>query len=397
MRILYLAPHPFYQDRGSPIATRMLLGVLDRRGVAVDLVTYAEGEDVPLANVTHYRVPDVPLLRGIRPGFSLKKVVADVLMLVVVLRLLVRNRYDVVHAVEEMAFLALVLKPLTKTPYVYDMDSSLAQQLVEQMPWLGALGGVLSRFERVAVRGADVVLAVCDTLGELAASYGAADVRVLYDVPLPVPQSGPPGEDVRAVCGAASPVVMYVGNLQPYQGIDLLLEGFARAGERAGAASLVVIGGTEADVEAYRQQAEALGIGGRAHFLGPRPVEQLAGYLEQADILVSPRVTGTNTPMKLYSYLESGRPVLATALPTHTQVLDETVAVLAAPTPDGVAAGLVRLVQDAGLCERLGEAGRALVVSKYSHRAYEATVDDLLEHLAAQVGRSGALAAKPHP
>jgi len=392
MRILYLAPHPFYQNRGSPIATRLLLSVLDRRGVEVDLVTYAEGEDVPFANVTHTRVPDVPFLRGIRPGFSLKKLAADALMLVVALRLLLRKRYDVIHAAEEMAFLALLLKPLFKTPYVYDMDSSLAQQLVEQMPWLRPLSGLFTWCERLVVRGAAITLVICDALAEVAVSHGARNVVVLYDVPLPVPQSSAPVEDLGAVCGGG-PVVMYVGNLQPYQGIDLLLESFARVDGRAGRPHLVVIGGQPEDVEAYRRRAEALGLGGRAHFLGPRPVEQLARYLAQADVLVSPRITGTNTPMKLYSYLESGKPVLATHLRTHTQVLDERVALLAPPHPEAFAEGLVRLLRDAALRERLGQAGRALVASKYNHRTYEATVDDLLERLAAVVGPGESLAA----
>ena len=42
-----------------------------------------------------------------------------------------------------------------------------------------------------------------------------------------------------------------------------------------------------------------------------------------ADVLVSPRLKGLNTPMKIYSYLDSGSAVLATRLRTHTQVLDD--------------------------------------------------------------------------
>ena len=88
-----------------------------------------------------------------------------------------------------------------------------------------------------------------------------------------------------------------------------------------------------------------------------------------------------------------GKPVLATHLRTHTQVLDERVALLAPPHPEAFAEGLVRLLRDAALRERLGQAGRALVASKYNHRTYEATVDDLLERLAAVVGPGESLAA----
>lgn len=391
MKILYLAPHPFYQDRGSPIAARLLLGILDERGVEVDLVTYSEGQDVPFRHVTHYRTPDLPFLRGMRPGFSLKKLVADFFMLLIALRLLVRNRYDVIHAVEEMAFIALALKPLSKTPYVYDMDSSLAQQLVEQMPSLGPLARVLGWFERSAVRRAEVVVAVCDALGEVAAAHGAREIVLLYDVPLLDERGGGPVEDIRADLGLSAPLVMYVGNLQPYQGIDLLLEGFALARQRGEEADLVVIGGEEGDIEKYAQKARDLGAGERVHFLGRRPVEQLSAYLAQADVLVSPRVKGNNTPMKIYSYLDSGRPILATGLWTHTQVLTPDVAILTEPEPTAYAEGLSRLLQDAGLRARLGQAGRALVREKYSLSLFRATVDGLLERLGERTGERAEL------
>lgn len=384
MRILYLAPHPFYQDRGSPIAAKMLLEILDRQGIEVDLVTYNEGEDLPFENITHYRIPDLPFLQGVRPGFSPKKLVADIFMLFIMLRLLLRNRYNVIHAVEEMAFFALALKPLFGTPYVYDMDSSLAQQMVEQMPRLRALGGVLETFERMAVRGADQVVAVCDALGDVATNHGARDVVLLYDVPLAAPEGGTvTEEDVRVFCQDEGVMAMYVGNLQPYQGIDLLLESVALARPQVSSLDLVIIGGKQADIDAYTQKAADLGIGDAVHFLGPRPIEGLSGYLSQADILVSPRIKGNNTPMKIYSYLDSGRPILATDLWTHTQVLTPNVSVLTEPEPKAYAEGLVRLAQDASLRARLGEAGKALVQEKYSYSVFEATANRLLERLAA--------------
>ena len=56
--------------------------------------------------------------------------------------------------------------------------------------------------------------------------------------------------------------------------------------------------------------------------------------MAQADVLVSPRTKGANTPMKVYSYLDSGVAVLATRLPTHTQVMNDETALLAEPTPE---------------------------------------------------------------
>jgi glycosyltransferase involved in cell wall biosynthesis len=177
----------------------------------------------------------------------------------------------------------------------------------------------------------------------------------------------PPAE-VAALNGLK---VMYVGNLEPYQGLDLLLEGFGLALAGAPALNLVVIGGAAEDIAKYQAKAQALGLAGRAHFLGPRPSAQLGPYLAAADIVVSPRMAGENTPMKIYSYLDSGKPVLATRLATHTQVLDDRVAMLVEPTPADLARGLGLLAGDAELRRELGGQGRRRVRQRFSRQAYQ--------------------------
>jgi glycosyltransferase involved in cell wall biosynthesis len=165
------------------------------------------------------------------------------------------------------------------------------------------------------------------------------------------------------------PVAMYVGNLEAYQGIDLLLEGFARALADEPNAQLVLIGGTAEAITLYRGRAEQLCIAANVHFLGPRPVNLLGAYLRQADVLVSPRIRGVNTPMKLFSYLDSGVAVLATRLPTHTQVLDDTVAMLAEPNPEALGAGLVALFRDPIARAEYGARGRRLVRREFAAHA----------------------------
>ena len=63
-------------------------------------------------------------------------------------------------------------------------------------------------------------------------------------------------------------------------------------------------------------------------------------------MLASPRIRGTNTPLKIYSYLRSGKPIVATNLITHTQVLTPDIALLVEPEAEAFAAGLARLIDD---------------------------------------------------
>lgn len=396
MDILLLAPHPYYQDRGSPIAVRKILEVLSARGDQVDVVTYHEGKDAVYDHIAIHRTPDIPFIRNIRPGFSWKKVICDLCMLVKVIRLVSRERYQVVHAVEESVYIALVVKALFGLPYVYDMDSSLAQQMVEAYPWLVPFSCILNFFEGLAVRNAKAIVPVCDALAEMIEEYNPEKVVVLQDVSLLEGGDGQLQVNLRAQLGINDLLLMYVGNLQAYQGIDLLLESFALSLRKTGSADLVIIGGEAADIRKYQEKSRHLDVQQKVHFLGPRPVEHLAAYLSQADILVSSKIKGNNTPMKIYSYLDSGRAVLATDLEAHTQLVDSRAAMLAEPSPEIFSEAMLRLIEDNTLRSVLGTAGKKLLLEKRLNQAvFRERLNGLFDWLEMEVEEVVSLPAEP--
>ena len=381
MRILLMAPHPFFQERGTPIACRLLCEALCESGHEVDLLTYHEGEDVVIPGLRIRRIPRIPFVKDIPIGFSFKKLVCDALMFPVLLWRLAWTRYDVIHANEESVFMALVVRTCMRKPLVYDMDSSMAEQLMEKWDGLHTIRWLLEGFELLAFRYSDVVMPVCEDL--------AAKVRrmvpesmpvVVEDIALP---DGPPDEKVdnlRGLCGPNCPIVLYVGNLETYQGMDLLLDAVSRVPAEL-TFRLFVIGGAPAAVTAYAAVAEEKKIADRVLFLGARPVRQLNRYLAQADILVSPRIKGQNTPMKVYSYLASGKPVLATRIRSHTQAMDEASACLADPLPATFAAALTKLIQNKELREQYGRAGAELAAQRYSMHAFRQKVGQVYERV----------------
>jgi len=101
MKVMLLAPHPLYQDRGTPIAVDMLLRVLSENGIDTDVVTFPEGEDRVYAGIQVYRVSAPGKPRNVGPGFSLKKVYLDLFLFFRARKLLRTTEYDLVHAVEE--------------------------------------------------------------------------------------------------------------------------------------------------------------------------------------------------------------------------------------------------------------------------------------------------------
>jgi glycosyltransferase involved in cell wall biosynthesis len=389
VRILVLAPHPFFQARGTPLAVRAVLEFLSARGHQVDVLTLHEGEDVEIPNCRIHRIPRLPGVHNVRAGFSIKKVLCDLVMVVKCLLMVRRARYDLIHAVEESAFIAAAASALSGVPYIYDMDSSLAEQLVEAYPRLNAVLPFLRFCESVAVRRSIGVLTVCAALEDVAlghapgkpvgrvedstllANGGSADERHHGLVP----------ERVRR----AGPVAMYVGNLERYQGIDLLLQGFRRTLQRMPGVSLVIVGGRKEDIRRYRRVAAGLGIRRRVHFLGPRPVGLLPELLKQADVLVSPRLKGLNTPMKIYSYLDSGTAVLATRLRTHTQVLDDRTAYLVDPEPESLGDGLATLLADPSLRRMLAARAKAYVQEEFTPDAARRKLAQFYDAMEAKV------------
>lgn len=382
MKVLVIAPQPFFQERGTPIAVRLLAETLCGFGHEVDLLVYHAGEDIAVPGLRLIRAARPPGVREIPIGISWQKLVCDLWLMSRMIGLLRRNSYDVIHAVEEAIFPAAVVTAFGRRKLVYDMDSSMSEQLTEKWRMLRPLRGLLELIERTAIRRSTAVLAVCEDLAVKVRPWvGEHRVVVLPDVPLADGGFGAGIDSLRAIAGPGTTIGLYVGNLERYQGIDLLADAIARL-PPADNLQMIVVGGAPLDVARYRRCAQEAGISGRLHFIGARPVAHLNAYLAQADILVSPRILGHNTPMKIYSYMQSGKAILATDIRSHTQAIDRDCAELVAPEAAALAAGLKRLVCDADLRRRLGQAARERVEREYSLPVFRRKLQVAYEQMA---------------
>jgi len=371
MNILILAPQPFFQNRGTPIAVRLLVQVLEKQGNQIHLLVYHEGEAIDLPNIRISRIPALPGMNNIRPGFSLKKLVCDLAMLFKCMQILNRGCFDIIHAVEESVFIALLCKIIFCIPYVYDMDSSLSDQMLEKFRSIKIILPILQLAEKIAIKNSSGVLPVCKALEDKAYKYDSkAVIQRLEDISM-LPALDEVNIEEKKKIPIDGPIIMYIGNLEKYQGIDLLIDSFSLASKKVPDANLVIIGGDRTDITYYKNLSAKLNIAEKILFTGPRPVSDLNIYLAQADILVSPRIKGFNTPMKIYSYLDSGKPILATRLPTHTQVLDDNIAYLSEPSVNSMATGMVKLLKDKKFCYRLSRQGKQRIKEQYSIKAYE--------------------------
>jgi len=342
MNILMLAPEPFFEPRGTPISVYFRILALGELGHRVTLVTYPLGKNVALKGLKIVRPPNLLGMRRIKIGPSLAKLPLDVLLLLQATLEIAANSYDLVFSHEEAAFLGVWIARIWRKPHVYDMHSSLPQQLENfkftRSPLLVTL---FQRMEHFVLRNSHSVIVICRDLMDMVAGLGYGQKAVQVENFLDFPAEKATAEAVAMkkieVAPGGEKVVLYTGNFEPYQGIPLLL----RAAQKVGPGAIfVLVGGTGRSLIEMKALAGELGISDKVVFVDKVSPSRVPLYVELADVLVSPRISGTNTPLKVYSCLKSGKPLVATRLWSHTQVLSERKAVLADPDAEDFARGI---------------------------------------------------------
>jgi glycosyltransferase involved in cell wall biosynthesis len=371
-----LAPEPFFEPRGTPFSEYHRIKALGELGHHVDLVTYPIGRDVELPNLRIFRSLRPPFVRRVRIGPSITKVVLDSLMMLTIARRVVAQRYDAIHSHEEMGLVGVWLSRLLGIPHLYDMHSSLPQQLSNfKYSKSASLRRIFTWAEDQMVHKSDVVITICQELQDTVEEMGVADRSLLIENVMGGDVDEPPTRsprEVRAAWGIAesAPLALYTGTFEAYQGVDMLIDAVAILARRRPEARVLVVGGEPAQVEQAKARAAASGAAAAMVFTGQQPAKEIPGFVQAADLLVSPRIRGTNTPLKIYSYLRSGKAIVATNLLTHTQVLTPEIARLVDPQPEPFAAAMLELIEQPAERQRLAAQAAAVAEEKYSRQSY---------------------------
>ncbi len=373
-RVLIVAPQPFYEDRGTPIAVRHVANALSEMGADVDLLTFPIGEDISIRNVTLHRCANPLRLKRVPIGFSWRKIVLDVSLLRSFRRLIAEHHYDMVHAVEEAAYMASAICPRAGQPFLYDMASAIPAELQRKA---GLKSPVARRMlEAVERRILNMANQVVCSAGLASYVRKQAPNASVSEWRYPAHATAVTGADVASLrdqlhIHTGQRVLLYSGSFASYQGIELLLGAFARARKTRPELVLVCVGATEQELATRSRQPQTVDS---AHLrIVPRqPRERIPVYTELADYLVLPRVDSENIPLKLFDYMASGKPIVATRQAGYGEMLDGSRAFLCDPTADSLARAIVRA------CAFPGEAAAAAYESlRYaqSHFGWRTFVD----------------------
>ena len=387
MKILMIAPQPFFQPRGTPISVMHRLNTLSKLGHEIDLVTYHLGQNIPFENVDYHRIPNIPFIKKIKVGPSKTKIIVDFVMIFKVLQLLLKNKYDVIHSHEEAGFFGAWFAKRFGTMHLYDMHSSLPQQLTNfKFTKLKFLIKSFERLEERTIEKSDALITICPELYNYVSKLFPEKKQVLIE-------NVADNSDVFSEENAdlnikdqyklnSNTIILYAGTFEPYQGLDLLIESSNDVISKFKNVTFTLVGGSPGQVERYRQQVNRKKLNDHFVFTGQVSPELVPKFLDVADILVTPRIEGNNTPLKIYSYLKSGKPIVATNHITHTQVLNDRVAVLTNCDAKSFAEGLIKILDDENLRNEISQNAKALAEEKYSYNSYvqkTATIYNFLE------------------
>jgi glycosyltransferase involved in cell wall biosynthesis len=309
--------------------------------------------------------------------------------------MLLRRRYDAVHAHEEAVFWCRWLKPVFRFKLIHDMHSSLPQQLENfQFTKLRILHWLFEVLERSAARAAEAVIVVCPALEDYAKRLTTDHEKIfliensLFDPVVfaggdaEAPVSDDQLEAVRSADGwldarRREHVITYAGTLEVYQGIDRLLEAFSVVIRQLPDAGLLIIGGSVQEVQACQAFAGEIGLRDTVHFTGQLPQADAQRLVAQGGASISPRFAGNNTPMKIYKLMADGIPLVATRIESHTQVLNDEIAILSGVSTGALADAIFKALRDRDGAHRMAARAKAWYEQHYARGAYVAKMRKL--------------------
>jgi glycosyltransferase involved in cell wall biosynthesis len=382
-RVLFLCSQPFFQWRGSPLRVGFDVTALAESGYTVDLLTLPIGDSRIIPGVTVIRVPNWFRAKKIAIGPSLLKAAFDVLILFKALQLILTRRYAVIHTVEDTGPIGVLIAWLARAKLVFekhsDPSSHQGKSLRNLIMW------AYTKVELFAARRADAVIGTGPGLvAQVRAMNTGKPVHHIPDIPSSRIDADPARTAAvrRQLQTSSSDILItYVGSFAAYQGIELLFDSIPKVIAANPHARFVIIGGTPTEIQTRtaqlrRQHAEAAVI-----WAGHIAPDILPNYLAAADILLSPRLTGVNTPLKLLDYLKAGRAIVATDTPANRLILNDTTACLTQPDPDSFAKDITQLAASPERRQKLATQGAALIHSLYNFEEFKTRLSNCYSQL----------------
>ncbi|MCB0156646.1 MAG: glycosyltransferase family 4 protein [Caldilineaceae bacterium] len=376
-RVLFIAPTSFFADYGCHVRILEEARVLQNLGHHVTIATYRNGRDLP--ELTIERTLPIPWRRDYEVGSSRHKIAFDALLGLKTLALLIRRRFDVIHAhLHEGALIGVVLGKLAGLPVVFDFQGSLTEEMIDHnfLARDGRVYGPLRRLERwIDHRPAAIFTSSANAAQLLRDDFACPPAKIR---PLPdcvntdvfVPAAAYDAATLAALRSRLgippeAKVIAYLGLLAEYQGISHLLEATRRIVAARPDVYLLLMGFP--GVDAYRGKAEAMGISGNVRFTGRVPYELAPIHLALGDVAAAPKLSLTEGAGKLLNYMSLAMPTVAYDTAVAREYLGPHGLLAPRGDIDALTAQLMRALDDPAAAQ-MGQALRQRAIQQYDWR-----------------------------
>lgn len=375
-RVLMIAPTSFFLDYGCHVRILEETRVLERLGHRVTILTYHLGRDLPGLEILRTR--PTPWRADYEVGSSLHKLAFDLFLAWRMVGVLLRRRFDLIHAhLYDGALIGALLGRLFRLPLLFDRQGSLTSEMVDHGflnpngPWYRWCYLLEERINHMA----DVIVTSTQHGATQLERYFGCDRARIHPLPDCVnldffrPDVLTPDEVVarRQTLGLPPdrPLVVYLGLLANYQGTPHLLQAVRVLKERGVPVSFLIMGfpGTQY----YQSMARTLGVEDRVLFTGKVPYEEAPGYLALGDIAVAPKLSATEGSGKILNYMAMALPTVTFDTPVSREYLG-SLGVYATPpgNPAALADGIQVLVEQPDLRRTLGQGLRRRAARHFS-------------------------------
>lgn len=371
-RVLMIAPTPFFGDRGCHTQIYEQIRALKQLGIDVLLCTYPLGRDLPDVQIQRTWRP--PWVNKEKIGPAGEKYFLDLLLLGVSSRAVERFHPDVIHAhLHEGALIGGAVRALHGVPVLFDLQGSLSGEMRAHgyFPENSLRHRFFKWIERKIDHWPDFVVTQAATMKEeLVQSFGLPKDRVALTMDGVDAEVFKPGLDVTALrerlkIQMESPVVVYLGLLNHYQGVDCLIQSIPEVLRSVPEAIFLIMG--YPDEARYLQMARDYGVPDRnIRFTGRIAYEEAPKYICLGTIAVSPKLGVTEANGKLYNYMACGLATVAFDNPVNREVLGETGLFATLGNASSLSENLTQLLTDAPRAQKMGDLARKRVVEKFS-------------------------------
>jgi glycosyltransferase involved in cell wall biosynthesis len=331
LRILSVAPTSFFNDYGCHVRILEEARALQALGHDVTILTYFKGNDIP--GIRIIRTTPTPWRANYEVGSSRHKYAFDALLAIRLVRVLARNRFDVIHAhLHEGALIAGLLAWPWRVPVFMDYQGSMTDEMT-QHGFLDPGHAVATRLWRGIESLAERLPAAIFTSTQNAANslrrrLPNAKIIPLIDgvgVSFVRPDKLTPAEraNLRERYGVPreAEVAVFLGLLARHQGIEHIIEAAALLRDRHPNLRWLVMG--YPGESSWRKMAGARGVEDLVTFTGRVPYDRMPEMLSMGDIALAPKLSLTEGSGKLLNYMAMSMPTVAYDTPAQRELLGD--------------------------------------------------------------------------